>query len=211
MNKVETFQKQQYSQPSSASSAGPVLRSDRGLLTIGLLILCAALHTHLSAAGYRSVKQASDQVRLGAALPAESVESESRWRHLHSGDRHYARVSSRAGTSELNFLCIDSISCGWVLKLNDETHCNSEREGEKFRVRVASARLVRDFQSRCSGYGLVLLGTESGENHLLTDLVETSDTLQISSVGNAGMFATQHYNSQGAKKALNAAMVAAGL
>jgi hypothetical protein len=211
MNKVETLQTQQNCQPTGPLSAGPALRSDRGLLTIGLLVLCTALHAHLSAVENRSLQQPPDQLQLGAALPAEKVDSESRWRNLHYGNRHYATVSSRAGASELNFLCISDISCGWVLNLKDETHCNTERAGETLRVRVASDRLVRDFQSRCSGYGLVLLGTDPGENHLLTEMIETSDTLQLSSVGNTGMFVTQHYSSQGAKSAVSAAMVAAGL
>lgn len=147
-------------------------------------------------------------VAQSAVVQASEV---SRWINRHLDNRHYASTTSLANSSDLDFLCIEGVSCGWFVNLVDESNCNKTTRGREFRVRVESDQVVRDFQSRCVGYGLVFVGTESGEEETITGMVKRSDSLRVNSVSKAGIIKTQKFDSRGSSDALEIAVRAAGL
>lgn len=198
--------------------------SHRALLTGFLMLVCSAAHVIFSGS---STEKAS--VQMAAALPqdvamsSQSVtqdssqatgtqhERESDWHIMHLTNRHYATLASVSETSELNYLCMEGISCGWLVNLKDETGCNKNTKGQEFRVRLNANKVTRDFNSRCAGYGLIYLGIEPGDSAIISDMVASTDELHINSVGAAAIFRTQYYNSYGASEAMNRAIVSAGL
>lgn len=194
----------------------------RALLTGFLMLVCSAAHVILSGNSTpKSSVQMAAALPQSTAMPSQSVtqdfthptrtQRESGWHNMHLTNRHYATLVSMSETSELNYLCMEGISCGWVVNLKDETGCNKSTKGQEFRVRLNANKLAREFNSRCAGYGLIYVGIEPGDSATISDMVASTDAIQFNSVGAAAIFRTQYFNSHGASEAMNQAIVSAGL
>ncbi|MFK7893243.1 MAG: hypothetical protein AB8B63_20680 [Granulosicoccus sp.] len=133
------------------------------------------------------------------------------WRSKHLANRHYAAITSQSDNSELSYLCIEGVSCGWILNLKNEKTCNNDSKGKVFSVRVQSSSLVRDFESKCIAYGLVNLALDAGEKPQLTSMIKTSESLVFSSVGSTVIFRSQRYDFPDSVDAINSARVAADI
>lgn len=144
-----------------------------------------------------------------AALPEERPVR--LWRSKHLANRHYATIASQSDNSELSYLCMENVSCGWILNLKNEKACNNDSKGKVFSVRVQSSSLVRDFESKCIAYGLVNLGVDAGEKPQLTNMIKTSESLVFSSVGSTLIFRSQRYDFPDSVDAINSARVAADI
>lgn len=133
------------------------------------------------------------------------------WRTKHLSNRHYAAIDSQSDSSELSYLCMEGVSCGWVLDLKNEKACNKDSKGEVFSVRVQAPSLVRDFESKCIAYGLVSLAFDASERTNLTSMIRTSESLVFSSIGSNVIFKSQHYDFPGSFDAINSVRLAAGI
>ncbi|MBX2885559.1 MAG: hypothetical protein KTR32_36730, partial [Granulosicoccus sp.] len=140
-----------------------------------------------------------------------STQSESGWRRYHLTNRHYVSISSNTEESELKFLCMPNVRCGWFVNLHEEASCDKTSKGKQHRVRLETQHVVREYVSRCSGYGLFFLDQNKSDTQSIYQMVTGNRQLTVSSSGMQKAFSPQRFDTYGASVALKETTLSAGL